>query len=457
MADYDLVIVGAGSGNMLPNDELTGLSIAVVESDRFGGTCLNRGCIPSKMLVYAADVARLTRDAGRFGIKATFGGADWPAIRERVFGRIDPLHERAIAYRRRLGAHVYLGDARFTAPKVLDVGGDVVTGDQFVVAVGSRPRVPEIPGLDSVAFHTSDTIMRIEQLPASLVVIGGGPLAAEMSHIFGALGSRVTIVHRGDVLLAEHDEEVRQRFTDECARYYDVRLRTNVERVAPSSVGVALEITTDGKQERIEAEMLLVGAGRVPNSDLLDVAAAGIAVDEDGHVVTDATGATNVAGVWAIGDTANHFQLKNVANREARVVRHNVLHPGEPIAMDTRFVPSAIFAYPQVATVGETEQELRARGAAYLVGRRDFSDTGYGWAMEDTTGFAKVLVDPQHRRLLGAHIIGPQASILIQSLVQAMCLGDTVDQLAHDVLYAHPALTEVVEQALLAIDGHKGV
>ncbi len=224
MTDYDLVIVGAGSGNMLPNDEIAGLSIAVVETDRFGGTCLNRGCVPSKMLVYAADVAETVRHAGRFGIAATFAGADWPAIRDRVFGRIDPLHERGIAYRRRAGAHVYLGQGRFVAPKVLEVDGHELRAPQFVVAVGSRPRVPEIPGLDAVAFHTSDSIMRIERLPASLVILGGGPLAAEMAHIFGALGTHVTMVNRGDTLLATHDEEIRRRFTEDLSARVDVRL-----------------------------------------------------------------------------------------------------------------------------------------------------------------------------------------------------------------------------------------
>ena len=161
MTDYDLVIVGAGSGNMLPNDDIAGLSLAVVETDRFGGTCLNRGCVPSKMFVYAADVAEVVRHASRYGIDATFAGADWSAIRDRVFGRIDPLHERGIAHRRRAGAQVYLGRGRFVAPKELEVDGEVLRAPQFVVAVGSRPRVPDIPGLDSVAFHTSDSIMRI--------------------------------------------------------------------------------------------------------------------------------------------------------------------------------------------------------------------------------------------------------------------------------------------------------
>lgn len=452
MDDYDLVIIGAGSANMLPTDAFARWRIAVVESDRFGGTCLNRGCIPSKMLVYSADVAQSARHAHRYGINATFTGADWPAIRERVFGRIDPLHAQAVRFRRDSGVDVHLGAARFVAPKVIDVDGQIVRGSQFVVAVGSRPNVPAITGLDTVDFHTSDTIMRVSHFPASLIVIGGGFIAAEMSHVFGGLGSRVTIVNRGAFLLGNHDEDIRRRFTERYADRFDVHLRADVDRVVSTRDGVAVEITVDGIAQRLEAETLLIATGRVPNSDSLNVAAGGLETDAHGHVVTDATYATNVPGVWALGDLANHFQLKHMANAEARLVSHNLLHPENLIHARFSVVPSAVFADPQVATVGATEQHLRSLGVAYAVGRSDYADTAYGWALEDSTSFAKVLADPNTRRLLGAHIIGPQASLLLQPLVQAMCLDNTVDQLAHDVVYIHPALSEVVEQALLDLD-----
>lgn len=198
---YDLVIVGAGSGNMLPAGEFAGWRVAVVESDRFGGTCLNRGCIPSKMLVHTADIAQAVRHAGRFGIGARWSGADWPAIRDRVFGRIDPLHERAVAYRRAGGIDVYLGEARFVAPKALRVGEEEIRGERFVLAVRSRPHIPPIDGLAGVPYLTSDTVMRLDRLPKSMVVLGGGYVAAEMSHIFGSLGTGVTIVTRGDHML----------------------------------------------------------------------------------------------------------------------------------------------------------------------------------------------------------------------------------------------------------------
>ena len=448
---YDLVIVGAGTGNMLPTRELANWRIAVVESDRFGGTCLNRGCIPSKMFVHTADVAQAVRHAGRFGIRAKWAGADWVAIRERVFGRIHPLHEQAVAHRRSNGVDVFLGEARFVAPKLLRVGEDELRAERFVLAVGSRPHTPPIDGLAGVPFVTSDTVMRLDRLPKSMIVLGGGYVAAEMSHIFGSLGTRVTIVTRGNHLLARHDADIRARFTKLYRERFDLRLNATVRRVARTRKGVRLDLVTASGVQTTEGEVLLVATGRIPNSDQLGVAAAGIETDDHGHVRTDGTYATSVPGIWALGDLANHFQLKHMANAEARLVRHNLLHPGQERRAQFTVVPSAVFADPQVASVGATEQELQADGRRYVAATRSYSDAAYGWALEDTTSFVKVLADPATRLLLGAHILGPQASTLVQPLIQAMCLGNTTDQVASAVLYIHPALTEVVEQVLLEL------
>jgi mycothione reductase len=448
---YDLVIVGAGTGNMLPAGQFAGWRIAVVEADRFGGTCLNRGCIPSKMLVHTADVAAAVRDAGRFGIKAEWSGADWPAIRDRVFGRIDPLPGLAAAHRRAGGVDVYFGAARFLAPKVLRVGDDELRADHFVLATGSRPRIPALPGLSQVPYLTSDTVMRLAALPESMIVLGGGYVAAEMSHIFGSLGTTVTIIERGDHLLARHDSDIAERFTDLYSKRFDLRVNGAVQRASTSGSRVRLDLATPAGPQSVEAEVLLVATGREPNSDTLDVAAAGIKVDAHGHVRTDETRQTAVPGVWALGDLANHFQLKHMANAEARVVWHNIAHPGSPRTAAFPVVPAAVFADPQVASAGATEQELRARGRPYVAATHPYSETAFGWALEDTTSFVKLLADPGTRLLLGAHIIGPQAATLIQPLVQAMCLRSTVDEVGRGVLYIHPALTEVLEQALLKL------
>lgn len=451
MPDYDLVIVGAGSGNTVPDESMATWKVAIVEDDRFGGTCLNRGCIPSKMLVHTADVAQTVRQAGRFGVDAKLRDVDWAAIKKRVFGRIDPLHQAAVSYRRSQGIDVYQDEARFVAPRLLDVAGEEVRGERFVVSVGSRPVVPDIPGLESVPFQTSDTIMRIDELPSSLVVIGGGYIAAEMSHVFGALGVRVTIVERGPALLRGQDDDISARFTQSYEKRFDLKLGASVEGVRATRHGVTVDMTVAGQPAQVDADMLLVAVGRTPNTDRLDATAGGLELDEHGHIVSDDSYATAVPGVWALGDSTNHFQLKHMANAEARMVRFNLTHPDRPTRTPFRIVPSAVFADPQVAAVGATERQLLSDGHPYLVTASDYSAAAYGWALEDTTSFVKVLADPGSRRLLGAHIVGPQASTLIQPLLQAMCLGNTVDELATGVLYIHPALSEVVEQALLAI------
>jgi mycothione reductase len=448
---YDLVIVGAGSGNTLQADKFAGWRIAVVEADRFGGTCLNRGCIPSKMLVYTADVAETVRQAGRFGIRADWTGTDWPAISERVFGKLDPFPAKAIAHRRSEGVDVYTGQAQFMGPKILRVGDEELRADRIVLAAGSRPKIPPIPGLAEVPYRTSDDIMHVEKLPSSMAVIGGGYIAAEMSHILGSLGTAVTIIERGEQLLSRHDADIRAAFTERYRERFDLALNATIQRVAATGAGVSVDLETPAGARRVDAEVLLVAAGRRPNSDRLDLAAAGIEVDAHGHIRTDATMQTNVPGIWALGDLANHFQLKHMANAEARIVWHNILYPGEPRKADFPVVPSAVFADPQVASAGATEQDLQADGRRYIAATRPYRDTAYGWALQDTTSFVKVLADPETRLLIGAHIIGPQASLLIQPLIQAMCLGNTVDEVASGVLYIHPALTEVVEQALLKL------
>ncbi|MFI1471519.1 mycothione reductase [Streptomyces wuyuanensis] len=451
MRHYDLVVLGMGSGNMLLDDEIAHLRTAVVEPDRFGGTCLNRGCIPSKMFVVTADAVEGARAAARLGVDATVGRVDWKAVRDRVFGRIDPLHDSALDYRRNHGVDVYTEEGRFVAPKVLQVGAEQLTADTFVVAVGSRPLVPDVPGLDTVPFHTSDTVMRIDEVPASMVVIGGGFIAAEFSHVFGSFGSDVTIVQRGPRLLTSEDEQVSARFTELASRRHRVLLDTAVASVARDGDGVAVSVAGPDGDEVLRAAMLLVCVGRRPNTDRLDAAAGGLELDEHGHIAADDSYRTSVPGVWALGDVVNHFQLKHMANAESRVVRHNMVHPQDLRTLTNRVAPHAVFTSPQIAAVGLTEQEARRRGIAYLVSVRDYADTAYGWALEDTTSFVKVLADPRERTILGAHIIGPQAATLIQPLIQAMALGQTVDQVAREALYIHPALTEAVEQALLGL------
>ncbi len=452
MREYDLLVLGGGSGNMIFGPAFDGWRCAIVEPDRLGGTCLNRGCVPSKMFVVVADVANSARDSHRLDVRAHFDGVDWPALRDRVFARIDPIHERGVHYRRANGIDVHEGAARFVAPKVLEVDGERMTARHIVVAVGARPEVPDLTGLDSVPFHTSDTIMRLDALPTSMVIIGGGYIAAEMGHVFSAFGTEVTMLQRGPRLLMAQDDDISARFTELAARHMRVVTGVVNESVTGDADGVTVTARVGaGDSFAVHAETLLVTTGRRPNTDRLGVDGAGLHLDEHGHLIVDEFQRTNVDGVWAFGDVANHYQLKHMANAEMRIVAHNLAHPDDLRSLSGTLAPAAVFTDPQIAAVGLTERDARAQGRDVLVSIKPYSDTAYGWALEDTTSFVKVVVDAESRLILGAHIIGPNAALLLQPLVQAMTFGQTADQIAREVIYIHPALAEAVEQALLEL------
>lgn len=447
MDTFDLIIVGTGSGNAIPA-ELDDWNIALVERGTFGGTCVNVGCIPSKMFVLPADVALMAGNSERLGLDTSFNGADWPAIRDRVFGRIDPMVAGGEEYRATGTPNVELirGTARFVGDRQLDVDGRLISAERVLVATGSRATTLPIPGLEDTRYHTSDTIMRLDTFPARLGILGGGFIATEMGHVFSAYGSQVTVFNRSDRLLRTADGEISTRFTEVFGRRVDLRLGHVPDRVEQRGDVIAIHCG----DEVVEVDELLVAAGRQPNSDLVDAVAGGLAVHEDGRIAVDDTMATSAPGVWAIGDVSNPFQLKHLANAEAKVAFHNMRHPDDLRRVDYRAVPQAVFSAPQVASVGLTEEEAAEAGIDYVVGRRAYGDTAYGWAMEDTDAFAKVLIDRADGLLVGAHIIGPQAASLIQPLIQAMQFRQPAAAIAREVFYIHPALTEVVENALLA-------
>ena len=452
MRSFDLLIIGAGSGNSVIGPEHDDWDVAIAEHGLFGGTCLNAGCIPSKMFVYAAEVAELTADSERLGVRTSFDGADWPAVRDRIFGRIDPIAEGGLDYRQGLpNVTVYTDTARFVGPRTVAVSDQTITAERIVVAAGARPAIPEVEGLAGCGYHTSDTVMRLDALPERLLVLGGGYIAAELGSVMGAFGSQVTFVLRGDTFLRREDDEIRSRFTDAYSRRFDVRMNTRILAARREGAEIVLAVQDAAGRSELRADELLVATGRIPNGDRLDVAAGGIDTDSAGYVVTDDELRTSAEGVWALGDVTNPAQLKHVANHEARVVRHNLSHPDDPIRVDHRFFPHAVFGHPQVAGVGLTERECRQKQIPYRSHVQPFASAAYGWAMEDTSSAVKVIAHAETRRLLGAHIIGPQASTLVQQLIQGMHFDLTVDQMARHQYYIHPALPEVVEQALLEL------
>jgi len=453
---FDLIIVGSGSGNSIPS-ALSGWKIAMVERGVFGGTCLNVGCIPSKMFVLPADHAVEAQRSG-LNLHTSYQGVDWVALRDRIFGRIDAISDGGEEYRASgtEGLTLYRGTAEFVADRRFTVSMNDgspkvdISADRVLLATGSRPMVPAVEGLEGVRYHTSDTIMRLDALPPRLAILGAGYIAAEMGHVFSGLGSAVTMFNRSGLMLRSQDEDIAQRFTEVFAERVQLLSNNVPSKISQGANGIEI-VHADGKTVT-EVDELLIATGRLPNADTINAADGGLTIDPRGLIPTDDAMYTGVPGVWAVGDVTNDFQLKHVANAEAKVAFANIAASWdgseESARVDHTSVPAAVFSHPQVASVGATEAQLRASGIPYFVGKRDYAGTAYGWALDDHESFAKVLLDPDGS-ILGAHILGPQAASLIQPLIQAKALGQTATDITDSVYYIHPALTEVVENALL--------
>lgn len=460
--EYDLVIVGSGSGNSLIDENWTDKKVAIVDGGVFGGTCLNKGCIPTKMFAYPATTALHGLEDDRLGVSMERTDVRWSEIRDRIFGRIDAISAGGLEYREGLeNVDVYTEFATLRDPHTLVTeSGQVLHGRQMVLAAGSRSVLPDVPGIDLPGVHTSDTIMRIDRLPRRVVILGGGFIAAEFAGIFHGLGSRVTQVNRSERLLRDHDEEIGDRFALEASKQWDLRLSTDVESISQGPDGLSVVLRSDGVSETVPADVVLVATGRVSNVDRLGAEAAGLdvvdgvlSVDSNQRVLAEGR---PVDGVWALGDVSSRTQLKHLANAQERTVQHNLVHPQDLRTTDERYVPHAVFTNPQIAAVGLTEaqarQVARSQGFEITVKVQDYGDVAYGWAMEDQQGLVKLVARRDTGELLGAHLIGTEASMLIQPLIQAMSFGLTAHEMARGQFWIHPALTEVVENALLGLD-----
>jgi len=443
---YDVIVIGAGSGLEISSyaAEL-GLKVAIVEAGPFGGTCLNRGCIPSKMLIYSADIAETIQRSKIFGIKSKITEINWKQLISRVTKTVDgEAKEIEQGNKQTKNITIYKAKAHFVGKKLLKAGKDVITADKIFICAGARPSIPPIQGLNNVPFITSDEALRLEKQPRKLTIIGGGYIAAELAHWFGALGTKVTILQRGNLLMSNEDSEIAQRFTKVYKRKFNVLLNVNTKKVYKKNQDFAVDIEINGKKRTILGDTLLIATGRTPNTDILDVKSTGAEVNERGFVKVNEYLETNVPGIWAIGDIAGIYMFKHSANLEAEYAINNAF--GKKIPVDYYAMPHAAFSSPQVAAVGKTEDELKEKGTPYLKATHDFKNTGYGRAIEDNDGFVKVLVDPKTKEILGCHIIGTDASMLIHEVIVAMKAKLGVKGITKAV-HIHPALSEVVQRA----------
>lgn len=450
---FDLVVIGSGSGLEVASAAIEqGQKVAIIDNGPFGGTCLNRGCIPSKMLIHCADVMETVQRSEQFGIKAHVTNIDWTFIIDRAYKEID-AEAAAIeqANRRHPLVTVLKGTAQFVAKRTLDVDGRRISGESVVIAAGTRPSIPDISGLGSAPYITSDQALRLPRQPQQIAILGGGFIAAELAHFFGALGTQVTLIHRRANLLRNEDEDVARVFTDVYRRRFDLITEAKVMEVRGNDGGVKILLDVAGHQREVNAEALLLAVGRIPNTDLLDVGKAGVAVDERGFIKTNEYLQTSAPNVWALGDIVGKFLLKHSANLEAAYVANNLFSPNDKVAVNYHAMPHAIFASPQVAGVGLTEQEARDQHIPYVAGRYDYKNTAYGQSIGDQDGFVKVIAHAETKEILGCHILGTHASILIQEAANAMRSRESVGVITR-AIYVHPALPEVVQRAFSSLE-----
>lgn len=447
MITYDVIVIGSGSGLDVANALAeSGKRVAIVEKDRMGGTCLNRGCIPSKLIIHSADVAEMIRTAGTFGIKVPSFSVDFSEIISRSNRIIDADSDGIMnAFSRIENPKLFHGEGRFVDTKTIEVNGEVIRAEKILIASGTRPQIPEIPGLKDSGFITSDQALRLKEQPKVLTIIGGGYIAAELAHFYGALGTEINIIQRRPIMLPGEDLEVAERFTEVFSRKYNVNLGCSVESVAKKGTNFRVMVkTSSGKRIEMESEQVLVASGRTPNSDTLNLASTGVETDAKGFIKVDQNLETTAKGIFALGDAIGRYLFKHSANHEAQYALHNMMSDNK-VPVDYTGMPHAVFSSPQVAGVGHTEQGLKASKIPYQKATYQYINTAMGEAIEDRDGFVKLLATPQGK-ILGCHIMGTHASILIHEVLVAIKLGASVEEIARTI-HIHPALSEVVARA----------
>jgi dihydrolipoamide dehydrogenase len=449
--EHDLVIIGGGPGGYVAAIRAAqlGAKVALVEKDRVGGTCLNRGCIPTKALVRSVEVLQLVDQAPAFGVIVEEPAFDFA----RIMARKDEVVARLVGgVEGLLEAHkveVVPGTATIPQPGLVLVktanGDRRLATENVVIATGSVPASPPIAGLDAPGVLTSAEVLELEEVPDSLAVIGGGVIGLEFAAIFHALGTRVTVLEMLSTLLPTVDGELARRYRSYLQQEgVEVHLRARVEDIRPKGDGLAVRVADSG--EEVEAEKVLLATGRVPYTEGLGLEELGVQ-RERGAIVVDERLATNVPGIYAIGDVTGGIMLAHLASRQGEVAVENIL--GHPVAMHYRAVPNCVFTLPEIAGVGLTEGEAKSEGFDYEIARFPFSASGRALTIGETTGLVKLICERESGKVLGMHIMGPQASDLIAEGTLAIQMGATARDIA-ETIHAHPTLPEAIMEAAKA-------
>ena len=449
MKEFGLIVIGSGAGMNVVDSALgRGLKVAIVEEGPVGGTCLNRGCIPSKVLIHAADVIREAEEAAKIGVGLRLDKVDYPLLKKRMWDIVlSGRKEMEDGIKQVPSVELFPVVGSFVSDYTMQVGSETINAPKIVIASGARAQIPPVPGLDSVKYHTYRTIFDLEEQPQSIIILGGGYIGCEFAHFFSAIGTRVVVVGRNPMLLPHEEPETSLLVKRRLSRHAEIHTGTDTLKVEgrERSLAVTIRDPGEGKERVIETEQLLVATGVRSNSDWLRPERTGVKTDEKGWIMTNQYLETSKPNIFALGDALGRNMYRHTANYGASVVRHNLFEPVK-IPMDLHAVPHAVFTDPQVGAVGMTEEEAKV-GRKIMVGVSKYFDTAMGYAYADEETFAKVIVEYPTRRILGATAVGPQASVLIQQVVNMMYSeSQTYSELVRAQII-HPALSEVLASA----------
>ena len=463
---YDAIVIGAGqSGGPLSTAlAKAGRKTAIVERQHVGGTCINEGCTPTKTMIASARIAYLARRAAEYGVLTGPVSVDLEVVRQRKRDIVASWSSGSqLQIEETPGVDLLLGEARFTGPKTLQVrlrDGEIrnLHSSTILINTGDRPSRPAIPGADAIAVLDSTSIMELDRVPEHLLIVGGGYVGLEFGQMFRRFGSKVTIVQRGSQLLSREDADVAEEVA-KIVREDGIEIWFNTRPTAVAhadgmggedKIELAIE-THQGERAILQGSHLLVAAGRTPNTDWLDPAAAGIAVDATGHIITNDRLETNVPGIYAMGDVKGGPAFTHISYDDFRIMRANLLeHRSETIT--GRLVPYTVFIDPQLGRVGMTEQEARQQGLPIRVAKLPMSSVARAIETNETRGFMKAIVHAETEQILGAAVLGIEGGEIMGVLEVAM-MGKLPYSALRDGIFAHPTLTESLNNLFMTLDG----
>jgi pyruvate/2-oxoglutarate dehydrogenase complex dihydrolipoamide dehydrogenase (E3) component len=441
---YDAIIIGSGqAGNPLSHDLADqGWTVALIEQEHLGGTCINTGCTPTKTMVASAQVAHYARNAARWGVRTGDVSVDLAKVVERKAQMVQQFRagqQRHVEQRPNL--HLHCGHARFVGPLRLNVGNEELESERIFINTGTRPDVPRIEGLDQVPYLTNASLMEQTELPEHLLVLGGGYIGLEFGQMFRRFGSQVTVIHRGDQLLNREDADVvaelQKVLEAEGIRFL---MDATTERAEKSRDGVMLSVTTTGRPVTVSGSHLLVATGRRPNTDNLGLEAAGVEVDGRGFIKVSVRLETSAPGVWALGDVKGGPAFTHISYNDYQIVYSNLIE-GRDLTTEGRPVPYAVFTDPQLGRVGMTEAEARATGRRLKIGKIPMTYVARALERDETAGMLKLIVDAETDRMLGAALLCSEGGELIQ-ILGALMRADVPYTFMKGAVYIHPTLAE---------------